>query len=74
MLKYFVRRLAASVLVVFGVVLAGFGLRIVFENQLGQVFGAMMVWFSLLFGVAGLVFAGIFYVRGRIADVRRPDR
>lgn len=62
--KYFLA-LAATV----GV---GFGLRFVFENRLGQVFGAMLVWFSLLFGAAGVLFTGLFLARGVVAD-RRHD-
>lgn len=64
-----------AVLKFFGAMLlaigAGFGLRFVFENELGQVFGAMLVWFSLIFGVLGLLFVGLFWVRGRVADYRR---
>lgn len=49
----------------------GFALRAIFENRLGQVFGAMIVWFSIIFGLLGLLFVGLFWLRGRIADYRR---
>lgn len=55
-------------------VAAGFGLRIVFENQLGQVFGAMLVWFSILFGLAGIGFVSLFALRGAIATYRHGER
>lgn len=57
-----------------GVVASGFASRWVFETQLGQVFGAMLVWFSLLFGVAGVAFAGLFWARGKVAAYRRDTR
>jgi|GEM_PF-2824358 len=56
------------------VVIAGFGLRMVFENQLGQVVGAMLVWFSLLFGVAGVAVIGVFLVQSKLAQLRYGSR
>lgn len=73
-----VRRLAAryeAVVKFFGaMVLAvgtGFAIRMIFENQLGQVFGAMLVWFSIIFALFGLLFLSLFWLRGRIVEYRR---
>lgn len=64
--KYF-----AALLLTIG---AGFGLRIVYESYLGQVFGAMIIWFSLLFGLGGVALISLFAIRAKIADIRHADR
>lgn len=53
---------------------AGFGLRIVYENYLGQVFGAMLIWFSLLFGLAGIALISLFAMRAKLTEIRHADR
>lgn len=56
------------------VILGGFGVRMVFENQLGQVIGAMLVWFSLLFGAVGVGVIGLFLVQSKLAERRYDDQ
>lgn len=48
--------LPAKVGLAFAVVIGvGFVLRMVFENQLGQSFGAILIWFSVIFAALGAI-------------------
>lgn len=50
-------------LVDLAVIALGFLIAMNFRNELGNVVGAMLIWFGILFGIAGFVLWG--YIRYR---------